>query len=101
VLTDNAKAYTDAQRFVETAADLGIRLKRTRPYRPRTNGKVERFHRRLKDEWAYRRAYPSNAERRQAFEEWLEFYHHRRPLSALHGLTPMAVLVNNVHGNHN
>jgi hypothetical protein len=71
------------------------------PIGPQTNGKLERFHRRLKDEWAYRRAYPSNAERRQAFEEWLEFYHHRRPHSALHGLTPMAVLVNNVHGNHN
>jgi transposase InsO family protein len=100
VLTDNAKAYTHSQLFLETAADLGIRLKRTRPYRPQTNGKVERFHRTLKDEWAYGRAYQSNAERRQAFQEWLEFYNHRRPHSALNGLTPMAVLVNNVHGNH-
>jgi transposase InsO family protein len=100
VLTDNAKAHTHSQRFLETASDLGIRLRRTRPYRPQTNGKVERFHRTLKDEWAYGRAYQSNAERRLAFQEWLEFYNHRRPHSALNGLTPMAVLVNNVHGNH-
>jgi transposase InsO family protein len=100
VLTDNAKAYTDSVVFLETAADLGIRLKRTRPYRPQTNGKVERFHRTLKAEWAYRRAYGSNTERREAFEAWLGFYNHRRPHSALNGLAPMAVLVSNVHGNH-
>jgi transposase InsO family protein len=100
VLTDNAKAYTDSVVFLETAADLGIRLKRTRPYRPQTNGKVERYHRTLKAEWAYRRPYASNTERREAFQAWLDFYNHRRPHSALNGLTPMAVLVNNVHGNH-
>jgi transposase InsO family protein len=100
VLTDNAKAYTDSVGFLETAADLGIRLKRTRPYRPQTNGKVERFHRTLNQEWAYRRPYGSNTERREAFEAWLAFYNHRRPHSALNGLTPMAVLVNNPHGNH-
>ena len=100
VLTDNAKACTDSVVCLETAADLGIRLKRTRPYRPQTNGKVERFHRTLKHEWAYRRAYGSNTERREAFEAWLDFYNHRRPHSALNGLAPMAVLVNNVHGNH-
>ena len=100
ILTDNAKAYTDSVVFLETAADLGIRLKRTRPYRPQTNGKVERFHRTLKAEWAYQRPYRSNTERADAFQAWLEFYNHRRPHSALNGLTPMAVLVNNVHGNY-
>ena len=100
VLTDNAKAYADSALFTETAADLGIRLKRIRPYRPQTNGKVERFNRTLLEEWAYARLYRSNAERRRAFTRWLRFYNHRRPHTALDGLTPMAVLVNNVHGNH-
>jgi transposase InsO family protein len=100
VLTDNAKAYTQSLRFAETAAALGIRRKRIRPYRPQTNGKVERFNRTLLEEWAYARLYHSNAERRRALTRWLRFYNHRRPHTALDGLTPMAVLVNNVHGNH-
>jgi transposase InsO family protein len=53
VLTDNAKAYTQSLLFAETAAGLGIQLKRTRPYRPQTNGKVERFNKTLLAEWAY------------------------------------------------
>ena len=100
VLTDNAKAYTNSVVFAETAAALGIRLKRTQPYRPQTNGKVERFNRTLLEEWAYARLYHSNAERRRAFTRWLRFYNHRRPHTSLDGLTPMAVLVNNVHGKH-
>ena len=52
VLTDNAKAYTESVVFAETAAALGIRLKRTRPYRPQTNGKVERCNPTLLEEWA-------------------------------------------------
>ena len=100
VLTDNAKAYTQSVVFAETAAGLGIQRKRTRPYRPQTNGKVERFNKTLLDEWAYGRLYRSNDERRRAFTRWLRFYNHRRPHTTLDGLTPMAVLVNNVHGNH-
>jgi transposase InsO family protein len=100
VLTDNAKAYTQSILFAETAAGLGIRLKRTRRYRPQTNGKVERFNKTLLDEWAYGRLYHSNTERRRAFTRWLRFYNHRRPHTALDGLTPMAVLVNNAGGNH-
>jgi transposase InsO family protein len=100
VVTDNAKAYTNSVVFAETAAALGIRLKRTQPYRPQTNGKVERFNRTLLEEWAYARLYPSNAERRRAFARWLRFYNHQRPHTSLDGLTPMAVLVNNVHGKH-
>jgi transposase InsO family protein len=100
VLTDNAKAYTQSILFAETAAGLGITLKRTRRYRPQTNGKVERFHKTLLEEWAYRRPYRSNTERRRAFRRWLRFYNHRRPHTSLDGLTPMAALVNNVHGNY-
>ena len=100
VLTDNAKAYTQSLVFQETAAGLGIRLKWTRPYRPQTNGKVERFNRTLLEEWAYGRLYRSNAERCRALARWLRFYNHRRPHTSLDGLTPMAVLVNNLGGNH-
>jgi transposase InsO family protein len=99
VLTDNAKAYAESVVFAETAAALGIRRKRTRRYRPQTNGKVERFHKTLLDEWADARLDRSNTERRRAFRRWLWFYNHRRPHTALDGLTPMAVLVNNVGGN--
>jgi transposase InsO family protein len=100
VLTDNAKAYTESIIFAETAAGLGIRRKRTRRYRPQTNGKAERFNRTLLDEWAYARLYRSNRERRRAFRRWLRSYNHRRPHTSLGGLTPMAVLVNNAHGKH-
>ena len=100
VLTDNAKAYASSVVFAETAAGLGIRCQRTRPYRPQTNGKVERFNRTLLDEWAYGRLYRSNAERCRALAGWLRFYNHRRPHTSLDGLTPMAVLVNNVHRKH-
>ena len=100
VLTDNAKAYAESILFAETAAGLGIRLKRTRRYRPQTNGKVERFNKTLLDEWAYARPYRSNDERRRAFTRWLRFYNHRRPHTSLDGLTPMAILVNNLGGKH-
>jgi transposase InsO family protein len=100
VLTDNAKAYAESVLFAETAARLGITRKRTRRYRPQTNGKVERFNKTLLDEWAYARLYGSNTERRRAFARWLRSYNHRRPHTSLDGLTPMAVLVNNPGGNH-
>jgi transposase InsO family protein len=100
VLTDNAKAYAESLVFAETAAGLGIRLKRTRRYRPQTNGKVERFNKTLLDEWAYARLYRSNNQRRRALARWLQFYNHRRPHTSLDGLTPMAILVNNVGGKH-
>jgi transposase InsO family protein len=100
VLTDNAKASTESVAFAETAAGLGIRRKRTRRYRPQTNGKVERLNKTLLDEWAYARLYRSNAERTRALAGWLRHYNHRRPHTSLDGLTPMAILVNNVGGKH-
>jgi transposase InsO family protein len=79
VLTDNAKAYAESMVFAETAAGLGIRLKRIRPYRPQTNGKVERCNKTLLEEWAYGRLYRSNTERRRAVARWLRFYNRHRP----------------------
>ena len=99
VLTDNAKDYTDSGVSLSGrwARD---RRKRTRPLRPQTNGKVERFNKTLLDEWAYARLYRSNNERRRTLARWLRFYNHRRPHTSLDGLTPMAILVNNADGKH-
>jgi hypothetical protein len=61
---------------------------------------IERFNRTMLQEWAYGQLYRSNTERRRAFTSWLRTYNHRRRHTALDGLTPMAVLVNNPGGNH-
>lgn len=99
VLTDRGSAYKSTL-FQVAATELGIRLKTTRPRRPQTNGKVERFNRTLADEWAYARLYPSNRERLDALPRWLYRYNARRPHTALGGLSPLDV-VNNVRGNNN
>ena len=79
VLTDNAKAYTVARSFHGAAAAADVRLSHTRPYRPQTNGKAERFIQILQNEWAYARPYRSNAERLRQLPRWLYRYNHRRP----------------------
>lgn len=96
VLTDNGFAYRSAA----YRAILGERRhSRTRPYRPQTNGKAERFIGTLVREWAYARPYRSNAERLAALPAFVDFYNQRRPHTALGGLSPAAV-VNNVRGDH-
>jgi transposase InsO family protein len=75
------------------------RQTRTRPYRPQTNGKAERFIGTLLFEWAYARPYTTNAARLVALPGFVDFYNRRRPHTALGGLSPMAV-VNNVHPDH-
>ena len=96
VLTDNGVAYrSNAYRAV-----LGERRhSRTRPYRPQTNGKAERFIGTLIREWAYARPYRSNVERLEALPAFVDFYNQHRPHTALGGLSPSAV-VNNVRGDH-
>jgi transposase InsO family protein len=98
VLTDNGGCYR-SHLWRDTCAELGITPKRTRPYRPQTNGKIERFHRTLSDGWAYARLYPSEAERRAALPIWLHFYNHHRAHSAIGGLPPISRL-NNLSGHH-
>lgn len=93
VMTDNAVNYTRAADF---ARALGrTRHLTTRPYRPQTNGKAERFIQTALREWAYRLAYQSSEQRSQALEAWLHHYNHHRSHSALAGLTP-AQKLNNV-----
>jgi transposase InsO family protein len=99
VLTDNGWAYTHATAYRAVLDRLGARHKRTRPWRPQTNGKAERFIQTLINEWAYARPYGSNAERSAALPGFVDFYNRTRPHTALGGRSPMDV-VSNVRGDH-
>ncbi|WDF33737.1 IS481 family transposase [Arthrobacter agilis] len=92
VLTDNGNGY----RSLTFADALGpnIKHKRTRPYRPQTNGKVERFNRTLLDEWAYAHPYQSETDRVNTFKDWLHHYNHHRGHTALKGLPPASRVTN-------
>jgi transposase InsO family protein len=96
VLTDNGSCYR-SKLWARTLAGGRITHKRTRPYRPQTNGKVERFNRTLLEEWAYAREYRSEAERMAAYAGWLHTYNHHRGHTALKGKSPID-LVPNVPG---
>ena len=93
VLTDNGACYR-SRLWHDTLDAAGITHKRTRPYRPQTNGKVERFNRTLLDEWAYARPYRSETERREALPRWLHAYNHHRGHTALAGLPPASRVPN-------
>lgn len=97
VLTDNGSCY----RSRAFAAALGPHLKhrRTRPYRPQTNGKVERFNRTLATEWAYARPYTSETERAATYNGWLHHYNHHRIHTGIGGKTPIS-RVHNLSGNY-
>lgn len=92
VLTDNGSCY----RSHAFAAALGedIKHKRTRPYTPQTNGKVERFNRTMLEEWAYAQPYSSETERVEAFPGWLHSYNHHRGHTALKGKPPASRVTN-------
>ena len=91
VMTDNGSGYRSALHALACRA-LGIRHLRTRPYRPRTNGKAERFIRTLLAGWAYGPFYSSTAERTAALDGWLWTYNHRRPHGALRHQAPVTRL---------
>lgn len=97
VLTDNGTTYK--RQFDAAVEGLGARHKRTRLYRPQTNGKAERLIKTLLAEWAYGRPYVSNADRSAALSTFVDFYNQRRPHTALGGRSPLDV-VNNVSGDH-
>lgn len=91
VLTDNGSCYRGLP-FAEGAIVLGISQRFTRPYRPQTNGKAERFIRTLLGEWAYERAYGRSGWRTRALPHYLSFYNTERRHSALGDNTPAARL---------
>jgi len=94
VMTDNGSAFIGRQ-FGQLCSDAGIKHKRTRPYTPRTNGKVERVIQTLLREWAYRFSYASSDERRQWLTPYLHFYNYHRAHSALDYNPPISRLVRN------
>ncbi len=100
VLTDNARNYTVSKAFAAALAELGASHKLTRPFRPQTNGKAERFNQTLLAEWAYARRYDTNQARLDALPTFVTNYNEHRPHGSLAGRTPMSALVNNVSGNH-
>jgi transposase InsO family protein len=102
VLTDNGPAYRSVVHALACRA-LGLKHSRTRPYRPRTNGKAERFIRTLLGGWAYGAIYGSSEERHLGLSGWLEFYNRRRPHGSLGRQPPvkrLAALRNNVAGSY-
>ena len=98
VLTDNGAGYRSFP-YRDALASLGARHKRTRPFRPQTNGKAERVIQTLLSEWAYARPYRTNDERLAALPVFVDFYNRRRPHTAIGGRSPLEA-VNNVSGDH-
>ncbi len=101
VITDNGSCYK--KRWAHACAATQTTVKKTRPYRPQTNGKIERFHRILLEEWAYIRPWNSDAERHTAYDGSIHFYNHHRAHGALGWSTPAATLSHlkgNVPGEH-
>ncbi|MFJ6651094.1 IS481 family transposase [Streptomyces sp. NPDC091290] len=99
VLTDNAWPYRKSFAWQQALADLDAIGKLTRPYRPQTNGKVERFNRTLLDGWDYLRPYTSNTERQAGLADFLHTYNHHRCHTALGGHPPIT-RVNNATGQY-
>jgi transposase InsO family protein len=78
----------------EPLARHGIRHLTTQPYRPRTNGKIERLHQTMSREWAHGRSYPSSTHRARLLKDRLEHYNHRRPHSAIGNRAPITRVLN-------
>jgi transposase-like protein len=102
VITDNGACY---KRQWQAACDAtGTTVTKTRPRRPQTNGKIERYHRILLEEWAYIRPWTSDAQRRTGYDGFVHFYNHHRPHGALGWSTPAATahtFTDNLTGEHN
>jgi transposase InsO family protein len=97
LMTDNGFSYVKSRALRELLAHHEIRHLTTQPYRPRTNGKVERFHQTMAREWAYGLVYRSHRQRAQALPHWLDHYNRQRPHSSI-GNRPPISRVHNVRG---
>jgi transposase InsO family protein len=97
LLTDNGWTYTHSRSLRELLGHHGIRHLTTEPFRPQTNGKVERFHQTMAREWAYGLTYRSSRHRNAALPHWLDHYNTRRPHSSI-GDRPPISRVHNVRG---
>jgi transposase InsO family protein len=103
VITDNGSCYRSGL-WHNACAATHTTVKKTRPRRPQTNGKVERFHRTLLEEWAYIRPWTSDTERHAGYHGFIHFYNHHRPHGALGWSTPAATLAtlrDNLPNEHN
>jgi transposase InsO family protein len=103
VMTDNGSAYVSIMHAL-ACTTLGIKHLRTRPYRPQTNGKAERFIRTLLHGWAYGAIYDTSDQRKRALASWLDFYNQRRPHGSLGHQPPLqrlkALTRNNLAGSY-
>ena len=99
VITDNGACYRSGL-WHRACATTGTIVKKTRPRRPQTNGKVERYHRILLEEWAYIRPWTSDQQRAVAYDHFIHFYNHHRPHGALGWATPNATRGDNLPAEH-
>ena len=99
VLTDNGSCYR-SHHWHQACTRTGTTPKKTRPYRPQTNGKIERFHRILLEEWAYIRPWTSEHQRTTAYRGFLHFYNHHRSHGALGWATPTSIIKDNLPATH-
>lgn len=99
VLTDNGSCYR-SRHWINYNTATGIKIKKTRPYRPQTNGKIERFHRILLEEWAYIRPWTTESQRHRHYVGFIHFYNHHRSHGALGWATPTSTLRDNLPEEH-
>jgi transposase InsO family protein len=99
VITDNGACYRSRDWHAACAA-THTTVKKTRPYRPQTNGKVERYHRILLEEWAYIRPWTSETERTAGYAGFVHFYNHHRSHGALGWATPTSIVRDNLPAEH-
>ena len=100
VITDNGSCYRSGL-WHRACAATATKVKKTRPYRPQTNGKVERFHRILLEEWAYIRPWTSETQRAGAYTGFIHFYNHHRSHGSLGWQTPTSIIRDNLPAMHN
>lgn len=96
VMTDNARNYRTSRDFQQVLSNAEIRHLRTRPYRPQTNGKAERFNQTLLNEWAYHQPFRSNQQRLDSLPDWLHHYNWHRLHTEVNGPPATRLPINNV-----